>query len=105
MKKEKIKQEIDNTKYLISNKQKLLDYYLANYNQEEHSCSCRVAVDHDMSIYVDPDCYLNHKKDDDISSLYLSYVVRGVNVMLSSIHTDEPLINEILEAIGEKDVQ
>ncbi|TET91024.1 MAG: hypothetical protein E3J96_00195 [Sulfurovum sp.] len=88
-----------------TNKQKLLDYYLANYNQEERSRFCRVTVNHDMSIYVDKDCYDDHKKGDDISSLYLSYVVRGVNVALSAIHTDEPLINEILEAIGEKDVQ
>ena len=57
-----------------------------------------------MSIYVDKDCYDDYKKGDDISSLYLSYVVRGVNVTLSAIHTDEPMINEILEAIGDKDV-
>jgi len=87
-----------------TNKQKLLDYYLENYNQEECDYSCRVTVNYDMSIYVDRDCYSEHKKGDDISSLYLSYVVRGVNVALSAIHTDEPLINEILEAIGEKDV-
>jgi len=85
-----------------TNKQKLLDYYLANYNQEEHGCSRRVAVNQDMSIYVDKDCNDDHKKGDNIDSLYLSYVVRGVNVTLSAIHTDEPLINEILEAVGEK---
>ena len=86
-----------------TNKQKLLDYYVENYKEEEHSRSYRVYIVHkDMSIYVDKDCYDDYKKDDDIRDLYLSYVVRGANVTLSAIHTDEPMINEILEAIGER---
>jgi len=89
---------------MIKKKQKLLDYYLANYNQEECDYNSRVTINHDMSIYVDKDCYNEYKKGDDIGSLYLSYIVRGVSVTLSATHTDAPLINEILEVIGEKDV-
>ena len=85
-----------------TNKQKLLDYYIANYNKKEDTYSSkRVEINKNTSIYVDPTCYNDYKKGDDISSLYLSYIIRGVNVALSAVWKDEPMIDEILEAIGE----